>query len=176
MNVSVRYAKAFFQIAAQKNMIEQFMRELNLLKRIFSDVKEVKEVFEDRLIDKSRKTSLFSKICREMELSRETSKLIILLINKRREDIYGDITASYEQLYDDYKGIVRVDVYTAYDISSNELEGLKARIKNLFGKDPILSKNKDSSIIGGVKLKVGWTIYDGSIKTHLKDFTNSIKI
>ncbi len=176
MNVSIRYAKAFFQIAAQKNMIEQFMRELNLLKRIFSDVKEVKEVFEDRLIDKSRKINVFSNICREMELSQETSKLIILLINKRREDIYDDMTASYEQLYDDYKGIVRVDVYTAYDISSNELEGLKARIKNLFGKDPILSKNKDSSIIGGVKLKVGWTIYDGSIKTHLKDFTNSIKI
>lgn len=176
MNVGRRYAKALFQIAAEQNKIDQFMEELNLLKRFFDESSECKTIFVDRLMEKEQKINIMSKICSRIELSEETEKLLVLLINGGREQIFNGIVMSYEQMYDDYKGIIKVDVYTAYDLVQEEIDTLKTRIKEMFNKDPVLHIIRDDYIIGGLKLKVGWTIYDGTIKTQLKDFTESIKI
>ncbi len=176
MNVSIRYAKALFQIAKQQNKIDQFMQELDTVGQLFSQDKLLKNFFQDQLADKIRKISVLSVVADKLNLSKEVVNLIKLLITGGREHILNDITISYIEMYDDYKGLIKADVYTAYDMTPNEMNVLKTRIKDLFHKEPILTINKDSSIIGGVRLKVGWTIYDGTIKTHLKDFTNSIKI
>ncbi len=176
MNVSIRYAKALFQIAEQQNKIDQFMQELDTVRQLFSQDKLLKNFFQDQLADKTRKINVLSVVADKLNLSKEVVNLIKLLITGGREQILNDIIISYVEMHDAYKGLIKADVYTAYDMTPNEMNALKTRIKDLFHKEPILTINKDSSIIGGVRLKVGWTIYDGTIKTHLKDFTNSIKI
>lgn len=176
MNVSIRYAKALFQIAKQQNKIDQFMQELDSVRQLFSQDKLLKNFFLDQLADKIRKINVLSVVSDKLNLSKEVVNLIKLLIIGGREQILNDIIISYVGMHDDYKGLIKADVYTAYDMTPTEMNALKTRIKDLFHKEPIVTINKDSSIIGGVRLKVGWTIYDGTIKTHLKDFTNSIKI
>ncbi len=176
MNVSIRYAKALFQIAQQQNKIDPFMNELDTVRQLFSQDKELKNFFNDQLADKTKKIKIIAIVSDKLNLSKEVANLIKLLVNSSRERILDDIIISYTEMHDDYKGLIKAEVYTAYDMTPNEMDVLKTRIKDLFHKEPIFTINKDSSIIGGVRLKVGWTIYDGTIKTHLKDFTNSIKI
>lgn len=176
MNVSIRYAKALYQLAKQQNKIDQFMHELNDLNQLFSQNKELKNIFDDQLIDKTKKIKIMSDIFGKSNLSKEVKNLILLLVSRRREQIIDDIIRSYEVMHDNFKGLIKAEIYTAYDITAREMDTLKSRIKNLFHKEPLLTTTKDSSIIGGLKLRVGWTIYDGTIKTHLKNFTNSIKI
>ncbi len=176
MNVSRRYAKALFQIAKQQNKIDEVMQELDTIRQLFSQDKAFKNFFDDQLADKIKKIKILSIVSDKCNLSKEVINLIKLLVNGGREHIFDDIIISYTEMYDDYKGLIKAEVYTAYDMTPNEMNVLKTRIKDLFHKEPVLTINKDSSIIGGVRLKVGWTIYDGTIKTHLKDFTNSIKI
>ena len=176
MNVSIRYAKALFQIAKQQNKIDQFMQELETVRQLLLQDKDLKNYFYDQLTDKVKKIKVLSVVADKLNLSKEVVNLMKLLITGGREHILNDIIISYVGMHDDYKGLIKADVYTAYDMTPNETNALKIRIKDLFHKEPVLTINKDSSIIGGVRLKVGWTIYDGTIKTHLKDFANSIKI
>ncbi len=176
MNVSIRYAKAVFQIAEQQNKIDNFMQELNKLKQLFLEDKSLKDFFNDLLVEKMKKIKVLSVLLDKLNISKEIKNLIILLINSSREQIFDDIIISYEEMCDAYKGLIKAEVYAAYDVTQDEINVLKTRIKDLFKKEALLTIKKDSSIIGGVRLKVGWTIYDGTIKTHLKDFTNSIKI
>lgn len=176
MNVSIRYAKALFQIARQQNRIEAIMQELKDIEAVFSHNEKLKDFFFDKLASKAKKTSIISTLADKLNLSKEVKNLLGVLVNAGREYIFNDIVIDYEKMYDDYKGIIKADVYTAYDITQEELIKLKTRIKDLFNKEPIINIKKDPSIIGGLKLKVGWTIYDGTIKTHLKDFAYSIKL
>ncbi len=176
MNIGIRYAKALFQIGSKQQKIDHFMNELNLLRQLFSESKEMKSLFENRLADKQLKIDVLTRVCTGSGLSEETTRLMTLIINNGREIFFEDIVAAYDQLYDDYRGIVKVDVHTAYELGPDAVNALKSRIKELFSKEPALNIKQDKSIIGGVKLKVGWTIYDGTIKTQLKDFTDSIKI
>jgi len=176
MNVSIRYAKALFQIAKQQNKIDAIMQELKDIDSMFSYNEKLKEFFFDKLVSKAKKISIITALVDKLKLSKEVKNLLIVLVNGGREGILNDIIIDYEQMYNDYKGIVKAEVYTAYDMTQDELNNLKTSIKALFNKEPVINIKKDPSIIGGLKLKVGWTIYDGTIKTHLKDFAYSIKL
>lgn len=176
MNVSIRYAKALFQIAAQQNTIDQFMEDLTTLKQVLVQNKAFYSFITDPLADKDKKQKAVSVIIDKLNSPKEIKNLVMLLIRGGREPFVIDIIDSYGQMFDDYKGLIKAEVYTAYDITPGEMDVLKNRIKGLFHKEPVLTVMKDTSIIGGLRLKVGWTIYDGTIKTHLKEFTNSIKI
>jgi len=176
MNVSIRYAKALFQIAKQQNKIDAIMQELKDIDSMFSYNEKLKEFFFDKLVSKAKKISIITTLVDKLKLSKEVKNLLIVLVNGGREGILNDIIIDYEQMYNDYKGIVKAEVYTAYDMTQDELNNLKTSIKALFNKEPVINIKKDTSIIGGLKLKVGWTIYDGTIKTHLKDFAYSIKL
>ncbi|MGB9735419.1 MAG: ATP synthase F1 subunit delta [bacterium] len=176
MNIGIRYAKALFQIAKEQNNIELYMNELKEIETFFLHEKKLEEFFYDPLVGKAKKLEIISIITDKLQLSKEIKNLLILLINGGREKILPDIITSYEQMYDNYKGIIKVDIYTAYDITQEEINNLKKQIKSIFNKEPALKINKDTTIIGGLKLKVGWTIYDGTIKTRLKDFAYSVKL
>ncbi len=176
MNISLRYAKALFQIAQQQNKIGQYMEDLKAFKQVLVQDKSFYGFIIDPLADKERKQKAVSVLFDKLNSPKEIKNLVALLISRGRERIIVDCIDSYEQMYDDYRGLIKAEVHTAYDISQNEMDILKTRIKNLFHKEPVLKVRKDTSIIGGLQLKIGWTIYDGTIKTHLKEFTNSIKI
>ena len=176
MSVSIRYAKALFQLGGEQNKIDQFMRELGGIKQLFDQSAELKSLFEDRLTDRTKKIGIISNLYDKLSISKEVTNLVVLLINGGREPILDDIIRRYEELYNDYKGLIPAEVCAAYDMAPEDMDALKARIKDLFNKDPLLTATKDGSIIGGLRLRVGWTVYDGTIKTHLKDFTKAIKI
>lgn len=152
------------------------MEDLTTLKQVLTQNKVFYNYITDPLADKEKKQKAVSVIVDKLNSPKEIRNLLMLLIRGSRETIIVDIIISYEQMFDDYKGLIKAEVYTAYDITPGEMDVLKTRIKGLFHKEPVFTVMKDTSIIGGLRLKVGWTIYDGTIKTHLKEFTNSIKI
>ena len=120
MNVSIRYAKALFQIAKQQNKIDQFMQELDTVRQLLLQDKDLKNFFYDQLTDKVKKIKVLSVVADKMNLSKEVVNLMKLLITGGREHILNDIIISYVGMHDDYKGLIKADVYTAYDMTPNE--------------------------------------------------------
>ena len=84
MNVSIRYAKALFQIAKQQNKIDQFMQELDTVRQLFSQDKLLKNFFQDQLADKMRKINVLSVVADKLNLSKEVVNLIKRLISGGR--------------------------------------------------------------------------------------------
>ena len=81
MNVSIRYAKALFQIAKQQNKIDQFMQELDTIRQLFSQDTGLKNFFYDRLADKIKKIKVLSAVADKLNLSKEIVNLIKLLVS-----------------------------------------------------------------------------------------------
>ncbi|MDH3718481.1 MAG: ATP synthase F1 subunit delta [Planctomycetota bacterium] len=78
-------------------------------------------------------------------------------------------------LHNQQRGRVRVDVRTAAPLADGSAAELKDRIRNLLGREPDIVPWTDSSLIGGVQLRVGDTVYDGSVATKLQQMRSKLR-
>jgi len=77
------------------------------------------------------------------------------------------ITNTYRDLCDEMAGRILVTLFTPVDLSSGIMKKIKSQTESLTGKEVILSLEKDSSLIGGVLIKIGNVVYDSSHKAQI---------
>jgi len=90
-----------------------------------------------------------------------------LLVDKRRESIFPTVVTSYRELRDEQLGMTAVSVRTAYELSDEDRAALEGELRSLTGKQVRLETKVDASIMGGIVIRVGDTVYDGSITNQL---------
>jgi len=97
-------------------------------------------------------------------------KLVSLLVAKGRLGMIGDIADGYQHLVDNYRGIEGVElaeVTTAIPLDDEDRLRLAQRITDMVGKPVVLKQKVDSSVIGGIIIRVGDKLIDGSIRSKL---------
>jgi len=89
------------------------------------------------------------------------------LIDKRRYDILPEVPECYKELVDSHRGIVSVQVRSAVPLTEEEKERLSEVLARSLRKQVRLETNVDPSLIGGVMLRIGDRLLDGSVKGQL---------
>src|SRR6056297_548451 len=98
-----------------------------------------------------------------------------------REELEGlisyirQIATNYNKLADELKGIVRANLISAEELSSEKFEEIRNALSKMTGKEVVLDAEQDPEIIGGVVTKIGDLVLDGSIKTQLENMRESLK-
>ncbi len=95
-------------------------------------------------------------------------RFLLVLNNKARLRRLESISAAFDQLVHDALGRVEVDIYTPGPLGSEQLETIKQRIQDALGKDPVLYSYTDAAMIGGVRLRIGDQLIDGSVASRLR--------
>ena len=99
----------------------------------------------------------------------------VLLCSNRRLAALADSIAAFQALVADDKGEVVAEVTSAEKLSPAQLKDLAAALKTRVGKDVQLLSKIDSSILGGLTVKIGSTLIDNSLKTKLQNLKVSMK-
>jgi len=97
-------------------------------------------------------------------------KLVSVLVTKGRLGMIGDIADEYQRLVDNYRGIEGAEVAevtTALPLDDEDKLKLAQRLTSLVGKPVVLKPKVDSSLIGGIIIRVGDKLIDGSIRNKL---------
>ena len=170
-NVARRYARAFFAVAGEENRYEEYYRELSLFAAVMADNKNLKELLSNPVYDKEDKKKVVDRILQKLNLSLPTANFIRLLVEKRRIAGMADIEENYRKLMDDAIGISRVQVTTAFPLTSELAANLQRGLEALTGKKVEMQIDEDESLLGGVVVRVGDKLYDGSIKVQLDNMT-----
>lgn len=171
-SIAKRYARAFFEIAKEDQKYEIYYNELTLFSSIIEENENLKELFLNPIFDQDEKMAIVNAILRKIDISATTGNFLKLLVDKRRIGFLPEIENSYRQLMDDTLKRTRVNVRTAFPLSS-ELSGkLKERLEEMTGKKVEMTISEDASLLGGIVVGVGDTLYDGSIKTQLRNIRN----
>lgn len=170
--ISVRYAKALFNLAVEKQMLESIKADVEMLNEI-CDIKEFKEFLSSPIIPISKKQEIFKTIFQK-NVNTFVSEFLLLLAKGRREVYLKIITLDFLKFYRDLLGIKEAELTTAVAIS----EDSKAKIVQMLTillKSKIDIKHKiNSDIIGGFVLRIDDKQIDSSVKTQLKDFKNEL--
>ena len=163
-----RHAQAVFETALERKELNRWQSDL---RRIASLVKDATlfallENPEVRFDDKAKVLSE-----RLGEVNPEALKLVSLLVTKGRLAVIGDIADEYQRLLDNYRGIEGAEVAevtTAIPLDDEDRLRLAQRITTIVGKPVVLKPKVDSSLIGGIIIRVGDKLIDGSIRSKLE--------
>jgi len=170
--IAKRYARAFFDIAAEENRYEEYYGELLKFSSIVEESGDLKEFLANPIFDNDDKKAVVKTILDKISLSGIAANFLNLLADKQRIDALPDVVRCYRELMDEALKKVRVQVKTAFPLSSELSGGLAKSLETLTGKQVEMTIEEDPSLLGGVVVKVGDTLFDGSIKSQLNNIRN----
>jgi F-type H+-transporting ATPase subunit delta len=96
------------------------------------------------------------------------AKLLVLLADRDRLGLLPDLLDVYRERLMDYRQVVRAEVTTAVPLSQDRAAQLEQRLAELTGRRVTMTAKVDPSLIGGIVTRIGSTVYDGSVATHLE--------
>ncbi len=166
ITVARRYAQALNEQAAQAGILEQVDADIELISTALDDSRELRAFFGSPIISRKKKGDVVRALFEE-RIQKVTMTFMGLLVDKRREGIFPTVVASYRELRDAQLGKTTVSVRTAYELSEEDRTALMTELTSLTGKQVRLDAKLDPSIMGGIVIRVGDTVYDGSITNQL---------
>jgi F-type H+-transporting ATPase subunit delta len=171
-NISKRYARAFFEIAAKEKNLERYYAELSNFTSIIAQNKALGEFLFNPIFEQENKKAVVETIIGKLQFSTMTVNFLKLLVDKRRIDSLPDIEACYRQLMDEALKKVRVNVKTAFPLSRKMQDYINANMEKITGRKVEITVETDPGLLGGIVIGVGDTLYDGSVKSQLNNMRN----
>ncbi len=170
------YAKSLFELAhaqgGQPNA-EAILGELEDIIEIARNDRSFNELLASRLIDAEKRDASLVRMF-DGKVSPLTLNFIRQLNRKGRLAHLSQISVAMDDLVQEQFGRIEVDVFTASPISASELESVRKRLSDSLGKDVIMHPYTDSTILGGIKLRMGDQLIDASIQAELRRMRESL--
>lgn len=171
-NISKRYARAFFDIAAEENKLENYYNELMQFSTFITQDKTLREFLANPIFEQEVKKNVVEKIIGKLPLSAMTINFLKLLVDKKRIEVLPDITTCYRQMMDEVLKKISVNLKTAFPLSAEMQAYISSSLEKLTGRQVEMTVEKDPALLGGIVIGVGDTLYDGSIKNQLNNMRN----
>lgn len=166
-SIARRYARALFEIGAEKNTFEAFGQELAALAAVYTQTTELRQTLENPVFQLSQRRGILEKILPRVAPSREVHNFALLLLERRRISVLPAIARAYQELVDQRLGRVRATVTSAKPLDPTALASVQRALERRTGKRVELTAEVDAGLIGGIVARVGDVVYDGSIRARL---------
>lgn len=166
-----RYAKALLQSALEQDILDDVEKDIRFVLNTVEDSRELVVFLKSPIIKKEDKQQVLSKIFGE-HISGETKSLLRLLSEKNRENLLKDICLGFLDLFNEHKGIIQVEVTTAYELNDSQRDKLHKALVSSTGKKVEMNVSVDPEIMGGVIVRIDDTVMDGSVKHKIRKLKN----
>jgi F-type H+-transporting ATPase subunit delta len=156
-----------FRIALEGQEINRWQSELRRIVSLSSDT-ALFTLLENPAVSFNEKAKVLSE--RLGDINPLALKLVSLLVAKGKLGMIGDIAEEYQRLVDNYRGVEGTEiaeVTTAIPLDDEDQLKLAQRLTSLVGKPVVLKVKVDSNLIGGIIIRIGDKLIDGSIRRKL---------
>ncbi len=164
--VANKYASALHAVAQEKNKINEFEADLQMVVDFLKEKGKIKAVLEHPLLDKDEKKEIVEDIFKGLE-NPEVMNLLKLLVDRKRFDVVDAMFMEYVRLANYTRNVAMAEVTTAIELNDELQEALQKALEKYTGKEIRLVLKTDPSIIGGVVTRIGDSVMDASITRRL---------
>ena len=164
--VGSRYAEALYTIAEREKSVEVIEQELIAVDAVVRDNRDLQKVLYHPRITSKDKKSLLSELL-SGKVSQVTLEFLNLLVDRQREQFLSVIVEYYINLANKARNITEAKVTSAVELTAKEQKEMAALLDKITGKKVETSFSVDPSLIGGVVVRIGDRVIDGSIRTRL---------
>jgi F-type H+-transporting ATPase subunit delta len=164
-----RYARAFADVVTQEKLdTAELDRQLNDFLSTWDGSAELRELFINPAVGAKQKVALLDKMNATLGLRKELRNLLAVLIDNNRIGQVKEVVQAYRTELQERLGIRQVEIVTARPLDDKESGELVAGVGKLAGARIQASFKLDTSILGGTVVRIGSTVYDGSVRGRLE--------
>ncbi len=168
-----KYAEALADVAAETGLsLEKTGEQLESFTQAFRDNEELEKVLLGPSYPLAVKQGIVKEIANVLKVEKIVRNFLLVLVEKGRIENIEEIFEAYQCVLDKKAGVVRVDVASAHKLDAEDQKRIAEAMRKVTGKDVKLSYSVDDELIGGLRLQVGSTVYDGSILSSLEQLRN----
>jgi F-type H+-transporting ATPase subunit delta len=167
------FAVALFSVARERDKIEEIMHEFQEVCHLIDIIRDFGAFLNHPLIPAYVKKNVI-KSTLSQKLSQELLNLIFLSIDKNIQNSLKEILGAYSNLYRKFKNQRYAKVYTAVKLYDDEKAVLKNKLDTMFDTNMVIENIEDETILGGLIIRTGFEVIDGSLRTDLNKIKSSV--
>lgn len=167
-----RYAEAAFEIALRDGTVDAWRRELDAAAEALSDPSVAEAIRNPSIPTTVREAAVRKGL--ESSISAPVLNLILFMIRRGRIHDLPRVAAEFGRLVDQRNGIVHATATSALPLDKAELSALTARLEQMTGGTVELAVEIDPSLLGGLVVRVGDRLVDGSVRGRLERLRNEL--
>lgn len=164
--VAKRYSAALFEVAKKDGILDAVGQDLSLIERLLQQHDLLRAVLNQPLVTEERKSKMIADVFSD-NVTATSLSFLKLLVRKRRADLVQETIDEFRVLLADHLNIVDANARTAVAMTSKQTDALTKSLEKLTGKKVNLSVEVDESMIGGVIVRIGDNVIDGSVRGRL---------
>jgi F-type H+-transporting ATPase subunit delta len=163
-----RYAGALVDVALENKQADQVKQDLSAFAAMVRESAELQAFLANPSIARASKHAAIEQIVARMGASRTLRNYLFVIVDQRRAGLLVEIEQAFSRLLDARQGITQAAVTSASALTDAERAELVAVLGKLTGEKVQAQFGTDPALIGGAVVRIGSTIYDGSIRTQLE--------
>ncbi|GIV58122.1 MAG: ATP synthase subunit delta [Rhodothermaceae bacterium] len=166
MTVARRYAQALIDEASQEGQRAAVDADVAMLREVLTTSRELQLFFRNPAISRERKQAAVKALF-EGRVAPLTLRFLHLLIEKRREALIDEVLAAYQDLRNEQEGIVEAEARVALPLDPASEQALVKALERMTDRRVRVYQKQDPALLGGLVVRVGDTVYDGSVRHQL---------
>ncbi len=173
--IASRYARALVEVVLEQKTDPDIARQqLNAIVQAVHDSTELRRVWESPAVSADQKRAVLDAVVGQMGITKTIRNFIAILIDHRRIAMLDDMAKQFDSELNAQLGLAEAEVSSARPLSTDGKRELESQLERLTGKKVRATYSSDPGLLGGVVVRVGSTIYDGSVRGQLEKMKHEL--
>jgi F-type H+-transporting ATPase subunit delta len=168
-SASLQYANALADIALAQGAAAPVMQQLADFNAAYASSAELRNVLASPAVTKEEKRGVAEKISARLGASKIVRNFLLVVIDHQRTHLLPEMFQSFQQVVRERQGIAEAEISSPVALNDAQKKEMTQALQRLTGKKVEANFSLDPKLLGGVVVRVGDTIYDGSLRNRLDD-------
>ena len=170
-----RYAIALFELANEQKQLDAVGESLAALKQTLAESEDFRALTTSPLIGRDQAMRAVAASAGAMKLDPVTTNFLGVLAKNRRLAQLGNVIRAFNTLAARHRGEITAEVTSAHALDQGQVDAIRKNLRTRYGSDIAVDLSVDPAILGGLVVKIGSRMIDGSIRTKLNSLAQAMK-
>ena len=170
-----RYATALFELARDERKIEAVGQSLAAIKQALDESDDFRDLAMSPLVTREAATRAVTATADAMNVDPMVRNFLGVIAQNRRLSQLPAVIRAFNSLWAQHRGETTAEVTSARPLNDDQIAALKSNLRTRVGRDVAVDLNVDPAILGGLVVKIGSQMIDGSIRTKLNSLAQAMK-
>jgi len=174
--VAQPYAEALISLAKENGTLKEMANDMNIVSYFLSKSSDLKQFLANPVITRDAKKTIVKDILGE-EIHPNTLKILLILVDRNRISVLGDVAQLYNELYDKHESIQVAKIISSIELSEQQHQNLANKLKIITGAKQVKFALKvDPKLLGGFTVEIGSKCIDASVRGQLKQMSKLLGV
>ena len=166
-SASLQYATALADIALEQGAAEPVRKQLEEFGTAYAESAELRNVLSNPAVERTAKHGVVEKLVARLGASRIVRNFLFVVVDNQRTHLVPEILQSFEDVLRRRQGVAEAEVTSAAELTAPQKTQIQQALERLTGRKIQANYSLDAALLGGAVVRIGDTIYDGSVRNRL---------